>query len=110
MDMYGNLRDNCNDMMFVRMFPDPPPCPVGNFPYDWSSGADGNLFTCSSVGKIRLQTVDSTSMMDEVTTNTNHGNIYPTLGLSSTYYGLTKVIPRDNTTGQVTMRHLTCFL
>jgi len=104
MDMYGNLRDNCNDMMFVRMFPDPPPCPVGNFPYDWSgnsgNGTLGTFLTCSSVGKIRLQTVDSTSMMDEVTTNTNHGNIYPTLGLSSTYYGLTKVVPLDNTTGQ----------
>ena len=101
MDMYGNLRDDCNDMMFVRMIPDPPNCPVNNYPYDWSNAALGTFFTCTSPGKIRLVTTDATSMTDELTTNTNHGVIYPSLGLSTSYYGFTKLIPLDNTSSQV---------
>ena len=104
MDMYGNLRDDCNDLLFVRMIPDPPSCPVNDYPYDWTNGANGapgTFFTCTSVGKIHLTTTDATSMTDELTTSTNHGVIYPNLGLSSTYYGFTSLVPLDNTTSQV---------
>jgi hypothetical protein len=100
-DMYGNLRDDCNDMMFVRMVPDAPTCPVNVYPYDWANDAAGTFYTCTSVGKIRLVTSDATSMTNELTTSTNHGTIYPVLGLSSSYYGFTKLIPSDNTSTQV---------
>jgi hypothetical protein len=100
-DMYGNLRDDCNDILLVRMIPDEPGCSVNNYPFDWASNQNGTFFTCSSVGKIRLDTSDATSMTDEISTTTNHGLIFPKLGLSSSYYGFTKLIPSDNITSQV---------
>mmetsp|Transcript_34887 Transcript_34887/g.82189 ORF Transcript_34887/g.82189 Transcript_34887/m.82189 type:complete len:5981 (-) Transcript_34887:63-18005(-) len=93
-DMYGNLRDSCADLMYVRMVPDPPTCTLGDYPYDWSAssgaGGAGNFFSCTSVGKIQLQTTDTNAMTDQLTNDNNHG----VLGTYNAY-GFLKAIPAD---------------
>ena len=79
-DMYGNTRDQCNDILFARMVPDGAPCGLvgpGSFDYDWKNGAAGNAFSCSKRGKMALLTTDASTMMTEVAggTDDNHGAI-----------------------------------
>lgn len=81
-DMYGNTRDQCNDIVFARMVPDEAPCGLvgpGTYDYDWSPAvpASGSAFSCSKRGKMALLTTDASTMMTEVAggTDDNHAAI-----------------------------------
>uniref|UniRef100_A0A7S4KLE9 PA14 domain-containing protein n=1 Tax=Guillardia theta TaxID=55529 RepID=A0A7S4KLE9_GUITH len=74
-DMYGNVRDSCADILFARMYPDPPTCLQGQYPYDWATWSMGTFFTCTSIGKISLATTDTSLMTNQINTNTNAGPI-----------------------------------
>ena len=81
-DMYGNVRDQCNDILFARMVPDAVACGSvgpGAYDYDWSisTPAAGNAFSCSKPGKVALLTTDTSTMMTELAggTDANHGAI-----------------------------------
>ena len=99
-DMYGNMRDSCADIMYVRMLPDAPTCTLGDYPWDWANdantwttGAAGDFFTCSGKGKINLDTLDVTTMTDNVANDDNHLAI----GTEDTV-GVQKAVPLDTDT------------
>ena len=89
-DMYGNLRDSCADIMYVRMLPDAPTCTLGDYPYNWAADAAGDAFSCTSQGKIQLATTDATVMTDNVNNDNNHAAI----GTADTV-GVQKAVPLD---------------
>eukprot|EP00960_Hanusia_phi_P062334 765116-Hanusia_phi.AAC.3 len=74
-DMYGNVRDSCADILFARMYPDPPTCLPGQYPYDWTTMSMGTFFSCTSIGKQVLATTDTNLMTNQISTNTNAGPI-----------------------------------
>jgi len=92
-DMYGNLRDSCADVMYVRMLPDAPTCTLGGYPYNWFTDLAGDFFTCTSQGKIGLDTVDVSTMTDNVANDNNHAVI----GTTDTV-GFQKAVPLDTST------------
>jgi len=97
-DMYGNTRDQCNDIMFARMVPDAAACGSvgpGSYDYDWSisTPASGTTFSCSKQGKVALLTTDTSTMMTEIAggTDDNHGVI----GSSLVAQTMSKPVPLD---------------
>jgi len=98
-DMYGNLLDACADVMYARMVPDAPACELGSYPYNWKDAAVGDFWSCSSVGKIALETTDANTMTDQTGTNTNHNPIPSNLATAyATVVGMTKDTPKDTGT------------